>query len=103
MSPQDRIDRAFDSGWETLEELRAAVLRELTDYGSYLRRCAAIAAGTPSAEDVRALRKQLRMKRPAFAALLGCRPSTVASWEYGYRQPGAETCRRLVELAREAA
>lgn len=48
---------------------------------------------------VRAIRKQLNVSQPVFAALLNIPPVTAASWERGRRQPTGAAL-RLLEIAR---
>jgi len=49
---------------------------------------------------IRALRKRLKMNSTAFATLLGVTTNAVARWELGDRRPRIETHDKMNELAK---
>lgn len=51
--------------------------------------------------DVRALRKQLKMSRPQFAAIFGMKLGTVRNWEQGRRYPEGPARVLLQVISRE--
>jgi putative transcriptional regulator len=51
-----------------------------------------------SAQQIRALRKNLGLSQPVFAGVLNVSGSTVRAWEQGQRQPEGPTL-RLLEIA----
>jgi putative transcriptional regulator len=53
------------------------------------------------AEDVKAVRAELRASQPIFAALLGVSPATVRAWEQGQKKPSGMARRFLAEIRRD--
>ncbi len=49
-------------------------------------------------EQIVSLRQSLKMSQAVFAGLLGVRPASVMSWEYGRRSPSGPAL-RLLEIA----
>ncbi|MCA9824699.1 MAG: helix-turn-helix domain-containing protein [Dehalococcoidia bacterium] len=56
-----------------------------------------------SGDDVRALRRRLRLSQAAFADRLGVRQQTVSEWETEQYRPRGASARMLAILAEEAA
>lgn len=54
-------------------------------------------------DDVRALRRRLRLSQAAFADRLGVRQQTVSEWETEQYRPRGASARMLAILAEEAA
>ena len=51
-----------------------------------------------SAEEIKALRRRLRVSQPVFAVYLGVTKSTVSQWEQGVKKPRGSAL-RLLDLA----
>ena len=51
----------------------------------------------PSAEELRAARKELGLSRTRFAAIVGCSPAYVQMLEDGYQPARGDVYRELVE------
>lgn len=54
-----------------------------------------------SADEVKAIRKQLRVSQGVFAEFLGVSASTVQDWEQGIYPPSGPACRIIGEMARD--
>ena len=52
----------------------------------------------PFGQFVGARRQELRLSRPALASLVGVAPSTIVSWELGYRVPVAKVLARMAAV-----
>jgi len=52
------------------------------------------------ATDIRALRKQLKLSQPAFAAKFGFPPATLRNWEQGRTRPDGPASVLLAVIAR---
>ncbi len=51
-----------------------------------------------SAEEMKAIREQLRVSQPVFAEFLGVSKSTVQDWEQGRNEVNGPVCRILEEI-----
>ena len=54
-----------------------------------------------SSDEVRDIRKLLRVSQPVLAEFLGVSPSTVKDWEQGVCSPQGPACRILEEMQRD--
>ena len=54
-----------------------------------------------SANEVKAIRKRLRVSQPVFAEFFGVSASTVKDWEQGISPPTGPVCRILEEMLRD--
>lgn len=55
---------------------------------------------TYTPQDIRSIRKRLRLTQQEFGQLLGCSAKTVSSWESGYRNPSGTARTAITQLAR---
>lgn len=54
---------------------------------------------TYTPQDIRSIRKRLRLTQQEFGQLLGCSVKTVSSWESGYRNPSGTARTAITQLA----
>ena len=54
---------------------------------------------TYTPQDIRGIRKRLRLTQQEFGQLLGCSAKTVSSWESGYRNPSGTARTAITQLA----
>lgn len=55
---------------------------------------------TYTPQDIRSIRKRLRLTQQEFGQLLGCSAKTASSWESGYRNPSGTARTAITQLAR---
>lgn len=65
-----------------------------------VREAAAAPAPAYAADDIRELRRKLKLSQPVFAQVLNVSAETVRAWEQGKKQPSGPA-ERLLEIAQQ--
>lgn len=95
-----RTSRILDEMHETAHGLHKLGFIDMRRVGEIAALCQ---LGVPalSARQIKALRKDLHVSQPVFAALLNISTSTVQKWEIGDKQPGGPSLKLLNLIKRK--
>lgn len=95
-----RKSRIFDEMHATARGLHRAGLIDKRRMGEFEALCK-LDVPALNARQIKALRKNLRVSQPVFAALLNTSTSTVQKWEIGDKKPGGPSLKLLNLIERK--